>query len=63
MRSFGSRPARTVQGSGSTIRLNNNSIYNNATNFAIAAGATIAAANNHAANGVGALPNGVIGNQ
>jgi len=57
--------AVNAQGSGSTIRLTNNSIFDNATGFAIGAGATVATALNNktAGNGGAAVLNGSIGNQ
>jgi len=57
--------AVSANSSGSVIRLNANSIYDNPTGFAIAAGATIASANNNktAGNGGSTVPNASIGNQ
>ena len=51
--------------SGSSIRIINNNIFNNGTGFNVAAGATIASANNNKTGGnLGAgVPNGTVGNQ
>jgi hypothetical protein len=50
--------------SGSIIRISNNIIYDNATNFTIAGGATIATTGNNRVKAAGATnPNGTITQQ
>ena len=54
--------AVNATGPGSTIRLNDISMYENVTGLAISNGATIATATNNKTNSVGAAPNGNVTN-